>query len=344
VVAPGSSVVFSVTATSTALTYQWRFNNTPIAGATGASYTLPSAAAVNAGSYSVVVTNAGGSITSTPASLTVTPGVAGRLINLSIQTTVATGGDNFSMGFVVGGAGTTGAKPLVIRAAGPSLGAFGVPGTLDDPKIELFAGATKTDENDNWGGAAAIANAMAAVGAFPFSGPTSRDAAIVANITQRDNSVKVSATGSGSGLVLAEIYDATPAASFTATTPRLINVSVIKNIGALLSAGFVIGGNASQSVLIRAIGPTLGSFGVGGTIADPQLALFSGTNKIGENNDWGGTAALAAAFVQVGAFALPAASKDAAILVTLAPGNYSVQVTGVGGTSGVALVEVYEVP
>lgn len=56
------------------------------------------------------------------------------------------------MGYVGGGAGTVGAKPLVNRAAGPSLGALGVPGTISDPKLELFAGATKTDENDNWGG------------------------------------------------------------------------------------------------------------------------------------------------------------------------------------------------
>jgi hypothetical protein len=64
---------------------------------------------------------------------------------------------------------------------------------------------------------------------------------------------------------------------------------------------------------------------------------------VGENNDWGGTAELSAAFSQVGAFTLPSGSKDAALLVTLPAGNYSVQVNGVGGT-GTALVEVYEVP
>ncbi len=96
-------------------------------------------------------------------------------------------------------------------------------------------------------------------------------------------------------------------------------------------------------VLVRAIGPGLAAFGVGGTVADPQLSLFAGANKIGENNDWGDTAELSAAFGQVGAFALPPGSKDAALLVTLSAGNYSVQVSGVGGT-GTALVEVYEAP
>jgi hypothetical protein len=108
--------------------------------------------------------------------------------------------------------------------------------------------------------------------------------------------------------------------------------------------GFVVGGSASAKVLVRGIGPTLGAFGVPGTVDDPQLTLFNSSVKIGENNDWGGTAPLTAAFASVGAFALPATSKDAALLVTLAPGNYTAQVTGFNGTTGVALVEVYEVP
>jgi hypothetical protein len=66
--------------------------------------------------------------------------------------------------------------------------------------------------------------------------------------------------------------------------------------------------------------------------------------KIGESNDWLGTAELTAAFASVGAFALPATSKDAALLMTLPPGQYSAQVSGVNNTTGTALVEVYEVP
>jgi hypothetical protein len=269
----------------------------------------------------------------------------GRIINLSILTSIATGGDNFTMGYVVGGNATSGAKPLVIRAAGPSLGALGVGGTLDDPKFELFAGATKTGENDNWGGSSQLTAALAAVGAFAYVGPTSKDAAATANITSRDNSVVVSAASSGAGLVIAELYDATPSDTFVAATPRLINVSVRKHLGPGLTAGFVLGGSAATKVLIRAVGPTLGVFGVPGVVTDPQLTLFNGVSvKIGENNDWGGTAELTAAFGAVGAFGLPATSKDAALLVTLPPGNYSVQAAGAANTTGVALVEVYEVP
>jgi len=271
---------------------------------------------------------------------------AGRLINLSVLTDIATAGDSFTLGYVVGGAGTTGAKPLVIRAAGPSLGALGVGGTLDDPKLETFAGSTKTGENDNWGGSASLTADLAAVGAFAYTGPGSKDAAVSTNILTRDNSVAVSAVGNGTGKVIAEIYDATPASAFSATTPRLLNVSVRKHLGDGLTAGFVLGGGSPTKVLIRAVGPGLAAFGVTGTVADPQLTLFdSASARIGENNDWAGTAELTAAFTSVGAFALPAAtSKDAALLVTLPPGLYSVRVSGTANTTGVALVEVYEVP
>lgn len=268
-----------------------------------------------------------------------------RLTNLSILTSISSNGDFFTMGYVVGGSGTTGDKPLVIRAAGPSLGALGVPGTLDDPKLELFAGNGLAGVNDNWNGEASLRDAMAAVGAFAYAAPTSRDAAIATRVSTADNSVRVSAAGDGSGTVIAELYDATPDASFTKSTRRLINVSVLKSIGDKLTAGFVIGGSGSKTVLIRAIGPTLGSlFNVQGAIADPRLDLFSGQTRIGQNDNWGGTELLTSAFTSVSAFGLPSASRDAALLVTLDPGNYSVEVTPATGGTGSALVEVYEVP
>jgi len=344
----GASVTFSVVAAGTpAPTYQWRKDGAAISGATNSTLTIASAQVANAGVYSVTITNSAGSVTSNGVTLAVNAPVAsGRIINLSVLTDISTPGDNFTLGYVVGGGGTSGAKPLVIRAAGPSLGALGVPGTLDDPKLETYAGSTKTGENDNWGGSASLTSALAAVGAFAYTGPTSKDAAVAASILTRDNSVAVSAVGAGTGKVIAEIYDATPSSSFAVTTPRLLNVSVRKHLGAGVTAGFVLGGASATKVLIRAVGPGLAAFGVPGTVLDPQLALFNDKSvKIGENNDWNGTAELNAAFGAVGAFALPSAtSKDAALLVTLQPGLYSVQVSGTANTTGVALIEVYEVP
>ena len=273
-------------------------------------------------------------------------GTRARLINMSILTNVAAAGDNFTMGYVVGGAGTGGPKPILIRAAGPSLAQLGVTGALNDPKLETYAGATKTGENDNWGGTGTLTNAFGAVGAFAYSANNSLDAATLANVAAGDNSVKISATGAGTGTVIAELYDSTPSATFTAATPRLVNVSVLKHIGTGLTAGFVIGGATAKTVLIRAVGPTIGAapFNVGGVLADPQLTLFSGPTSIATNDNWGGTTELTAAFSQVGAFTLPANSRDAALVATLQPGSYTVQVVGVGNTTGVAIVEVYEVP
>jgi hypothetical protein len=273
-------------------------------------------------------------------------GNPGRLINLSILTQLAEG-DTFTMGFVIGGPGTSGAKALLARAAGPSLAQLGVTDAHTDPKLEFYNGTTKLAENDNWGGAAGISNVFAQVGAFAYIAPTSKDAAVFnAAVAPGNNSVVVSGVGNASGTVIAELYDATPANTIGATTSRLVNVSVLKHLGTGLTTGFVINGGSAKNVLIRAIGPTLETaFNVGGVVEDPQLTLFDATaTKIGENDDWGGTAALTAAFAAVGAFALPADSRDAALLATLAPGNYTVQVRGNKTNTGIGLVEVYEVP
>jgi hypothetical protein len=107
----------------------------------------------------------------------------------------------------------------------------------------------------------------------------------------------------------------------------------------------VIGGTTARTVLIRAIGPGLAVFGVPETMPDPVLKLY-GTNStvVGGNDNWGGTAQLTTAGVAVGAFAVAnPSSNDAMLLITLAPGKYTAEVTG-KGAGGTTLVEVYEVP
>ncbi|MCX6956126.1 MAG: immunoglobulin domain-containing protein [Verrucomicrobia bacterium] len=381
-VSAGGSVTFNSNATGTPLpTYQWFKDGTAVSGATAISLTLSNVQPAQAGSYTVVATNAAGTATSNAATLTVAAAVVapvvvtqpptalrlvvGQSLALNVSATgtgLAYQWKRVTSGGVVNVAGATGAtlyvvsgatlanpKPLVVRAAGPSLGALGVPGVLSDPKMELFAGSTKNTENDNWGGSAIVSNAMAAVGAFSYVSAGSLDAALLANATGSDNSVAISAGATapaGTGAVIAEVYDATPSASFNATTtPRLINLSVRKDVGAVLTMGFVIGGATGKTMLVRAIGPTLAAFGVGGTMADPKVELFDSTGKsLALNDNWGGTAALSGAFTDTGAFALGTTSADAALLITLAPGNYTAQVTVATGTTGVALVEVYEVP
>ena len=341
----GDAVRFSVSAGNAAgAVYQWLKDGQAIPGANSPVLSISSASAADAGNYTVSVTSPTGSTVSTAASLSFgAPANPGRLVNLSILTSLASADDEFRFGVVVGGSGTAGGKAVLMRAVGPSLAAFGVGDALQDPKLEFFTGTTAVGGNDNWGGGASIAAAMAGVGAFPLAQPDSRDAAIsFPSLASGPSSARI--YGMGAGQVLAELYDATPSSQFTATTPRLVNVSVLKHLGSGVTAGFVIGGSSARRVLVRAIGPTLAAFGVDGAVADPRLTLFAGQTERGGNDNWGGGSSLAAAFTQVGAFALAADSRDAALLVTLEPGNYTVQVAGVSGTTGVALIEVYEVP
>jgi hypothetical protein len=188
--------------------------------------------------------------------------------------------------------------------------------------------------NDNW--PAALADTFTSVSAFPFT-PGSNDAAFVQPI---DGARSIQAQGTGAGAVLVEAYD-----TGTGNTPRLVNVSARNRVGTgddILIAGFNIAGTGAKQLLIRAIGPKLTSFGVPDVLNDPKLEVYSGTTKLSENDTWSPT--LAPAFAAVSAFALDAGSRDAALLTSLAPGSYTVQVSGSDGGTGEALIEIYEIP
>lgn len=122
--------------------------------------------------------------------------------------------------------------------------------------------------------------------------------------------------------------------------PPLVNMSVRATLstGQTITPAFVVGGTIQRRVLIRAIGPTLASFGVTSPLATPTFTVFSGSTMIGGNAGWAGNPALAATFSSVGAFALPETSRDAAAVLTLSPGNYTAIV---GGGAGEVLLELY---
>lgn len=254
-----------------------------------------------------------------------------RLSNLSIRTPLAAG-QSLIVGFVVAG----GPRSVLVRGAGPALGALGLTGALADPRLELYRGDTRILENDDWSGG--LADAFAGVGAFPFA-PGSRDAALLQTL---DGPHTVQVRGNGSGLVLVEAYDIGPGFS-----PRLVNLSARSRAGVgaeVLTAGFFVAGNGVKQVLVRAVGPGLAPFGAGGLLADPRITLFNERGVvIAENDNWNN--ALAATFAQVGAFALSVGGKDAALVAAIDAGHgYTLQVTGADGTPGDALVEIYEVP
>jgi hypothetical protein len=357
-VAAGSTVVFNAAALG-APTFQWRRNGTVIPGATSATLVLPAATAANAGTYTVAASNGSGSATSEAVQLALNGATAtevGRLVNLSILTTAGTGAKILTVGASVGPLSFTGKLPLVMRGVGPSLkDFFGITGALGDPTLTVFAAgnAAALAENDNWGSAdaAALAAVFRSVGAFDLT-PGSLDSAFASltpGLGVGGYTVQVAGKGTASGTVIAEIYDAAGSAR-TAATPRLVNLSTraLLDAGAELRVGFVLRGLSARTVLVRAVGPSLGALGVTGTMTDPTLELFDNDNggkKIGENDNWGGDAQIFAVANAVGAFALSGAdTKDAVLLVTLPAGAYSARLSGVGGVGGTAIVEVYEVP
>jgi hypothetical protein len=262
-----------------------------------------------------------------------------RLIN--IATRVALGGEAATPipGFVLSG---TGSKQMLVRAVGPTLAAFGVTGVLADPRLSLLSGSTTVASNDNW--LAADAATFTSAGAFALTA-VSKDAALVAPLTAGPYTAPVTSSDGGSGVALLEVYDAA-----TSSSVNVINASTRAFVGtgdSVLIPGFVVSGTGSLKLLIRAVGPTLTTFGVTGVLADPTITLYRGTTALATNDNWSGATnavEISATAAAVGAFALPAGSRDAALLTTLLAGNYTAIVSGVGNTTGTALVELYVVP
>jgi hypothetical protein len=350
-VAVGSTVVFNATVTG-ATSYRWQRNGADLSGATSSTLVISNAAPTSVGSYALIASNSTGNVITNSVQLdVVTSTNPGRLINLAILTTIGPG-ETMTMGTVLGPASVGGTASLLARAAGPSLTKFGVIGYVPDPKLSLMFGGTTIGSNNDWGNNPALTAAFAQTGAFGFL-DNSKDAAVFkTGLAPGNYSAQVADATGSSGSIIAEMYDGAPG-TFNPNGPRLINVSVLKQIGAgdKLTAGFVIGGSTARTVLIRAIGPGIAGdpFNVGGAMADPQLTLFKVVNgssvQIASNDNWGGDAQISSTATAIGAFGISnGASKDAMILITLAPGNYSAEASGVGGAGGSVIVEVYEVP
>jgi uncharacterized protein (DUF1800 family) len=268
-----------------------------------------------------------------------------RLSNLSTRAQVGTGGNVALVGFVIGPGA---AKNVLIRAVGPALSAFNVTDRLNDPKIDVFdANGTKILSNDNWSATVAPAgtattDTFKSVGAFGLSAG-SRDAALVATLAPGSYTAQVSGVADATGIALVEVYDVTGSA-------RLLNLSSRARVGTgagILISGLTLApGGGPRTILVRAAGPALTQFNVGDVLADPAIAVLDANGtQITSNDNWDSAdaATLSAACAKAGAFPFAPGSKDAAVLVDLpSDARYTIQVSGVGATTGNALVEVYD--
>jgi hypothetical protein len=275
----------------------------------------------------------------------------GVLRNLSTRGQVGTGDGVLVAGFVINGSTP---KHVLIRAIGPGLTSQGVTGALANPTLTLHRAGTPNvliGTNDNWGGDPTIAGVAAQFGAFALPGG-SLDAALYATLTSGAYIATVSGVGGTTGIAMVELYDADTWQAFS--TEKLINISSRGQVGSgtqMLVAGFVVNGSASKKVLIRGVGPALAAIGLTTAIGDPKVRLNRYVNGswvlVRENDNWemGNDPALVrTATAKIGATPpLAAGSLDAALLLVLPPGVYTAELGGANGSTGVGLLEVYEV-
>ncbi|MDO8541979.1 MAG: hypothetical protein Q7S40_16195 [Opitutaceae bacterium] len=320
-------------------TYQWLKDGFAIPLANAATYEIARAGSTDAGVYSVIVMNNLGAATSDGFTLAVTvpivvpPPQESFLSNLSVRSSLGGNGGSLMLGFALQ---STAPKAVLLRAIGPTLAVFGVPDAAADPRLAVYdAGGTPIGDNDDWQSSDA-AN-FAAAGAFALP-EGSTDAGLV--LTARSGTATAIVTAPTGGVVLAEIYD--PAAS---ASSKLVNASARAVVGPdsqVMVGGFMVSGTGNKRLLIRALGPQLAAFGVSAALANPVLEVYDQTaTRIATNDGW--DPALEPEFATVGALSLTPGSRDAAVVVTLAAGNsYTVVLRSGDGSTGEAVLEIYE--
>lgn len=269
------------------------------------------------------------------------PAAADRLVNLSTRATLGAGEDVLIAGFAIGGTAPT---EVLIRAIGPTLSSFGIPDAAADPLLSVYnQRGDLVAINDQWSqrGTALMAERFQASHAFPLAA-ASADAALTAVLPPGIYTAHATARDGGPGVGLIEVY----ASPTEGASGPLVNLSTRVRVGTgdqVLIGGLSINGPAPKRLLIRAVGPGLISFGVTDALANPVLRLYRDSTLVAENDDWS-AATVAPVADAAGAFPLAAGSRDAALLITLDPGSYTGVVSGADGSTGVALIEVYEAP
>ena len=251
------------------------------------------------------------------------------LVNLSTRLNVGTGDNVLIGGFIVTGSDD---EQVVLRGIGPSLP---LAGTLPNPKLELHdsAGALIA-ANDDW-----------------MNGPDKDEIQTLGLAPDRSRRVRPSRRARPRGLHhdherrrrrdrqragrTLRHQSRRPANPANISTRGFVQTGDDVMIG-----GFILDGTETRRLLLRAIGPSLGAAGVNNPLLDPTLELHDANGAlISANDNWRDTQESEIAATGIP----PTDDREAAIVMDLAPSNYTAIVRGANGATGVALVEAYDV-
>jgi spore coat protein A len=268
----------------------------------------------------------------------------GTIANLATRLQVGNGDNALITGFIVQGSAP---KKVLIRAAGPSLGQFGVQGVLADPKLELHDSTRTVATNDNWRvtqiGGIIISDQLSEIQNSGVAPVSDSEPAIIATLVPGNYTAIVRGVNNGIGAGIVEVYDIG-----STNEALLMNMSTRGFVGTsdnIMIAGFIVVTQPTR-VVIRALGPSMSQFGVPDLLANPQLELHDANGTIARNDDWGTTepggiiTSDQISEIQTSQLA-PVNSAEAAISATLQPGSYTAVVRGANNSTGNALIEVY---
>ena len=262
--------------------------------------------------------------------------------NISTRSFVQTGDNVMIGGFIVQG---TQPKRVILRAIGPELSQFGIPNSMADPTLELHNGnGALIASNDNW--SRITSNQVQDIQNSGHAPEDASESAIIANLPPGRYTAIVRGVNNTTGVALVEAYDLSP--SLHSILGNISTRSFVQTGDDVMIGGFIVQGTQPKNVIIRAIGPELSQYGVPNPLADPTLELHNGTGAlIASNNNWqhtiiGGIITQDQVQDIQNSGHAPADASESAIIANLRPGNYTAIVRGVNNTTGVALVEVYD--
>jgi hypothetical protein len=271
-----------------------------------------------------------------------------NLSNISTRSFVQTDQNVIIGGFIVQG---TGSKSVIIRAIGPELTQYGITNALANPTLELHdGGGAVIATNDDWQttilGGIIGSSQVSDIQNSGHAPTAASESAIIADLPPGNYTAIVRGVSNTTGVALVEVYDLSPG-----TSSNLANISTrsfVQTGENVMIGGFIVQGGGPKRVIIRGIGPELTQYGIANPLANPTLELHDGTGSlIATNDDWqttrlGGIIGSSQVSDIQNSGHAPTAASESAIIADLPPGNYTAIVSGTGNTTGVALVEVYD--